>query len=69
MVRNLRGDERDPGAPRRQLDSVLRVSEWQVPGTGPTARQRIRSQSPGAPDWWYGDEDASQSFMTEMGVG
>jgi hypothetical protein len=69
MVRNLGHDEDDPGAPRRRLDSTLDVAHWSVPGRGPTARQRLRRENPGAPDWWYGDEDASQSFLTEMGAG
>lgn len=69
MVRNLRGDENDPGGPRRNLDRTLGVASWSVPGKGLTARQKLREEDPGAPDWWYGDEDASQAFLTEMGVG
>lgn len=69
MVRNLRADESDPAGPRRGLDRTLGVASWSVPGKGPTARQRMREEQPGAPDWWYGDEDASQAFLAEMGVG
>lgn len=69
MVRNLRHDETDPAGPRRQLDQSLDVAHWTVPGGGITTRQRLRARHPGAPDWWYGDEDASQTFLTSMGVG
>lgn len=69
MVRNLAADENDPAGPRKRLDTVLDVRNWSVPGGGITVRQRILREAPGAPDWWYGDEDASQSFMMEMGAG
>lgn len=69
MVRNLRGDDKDPGGPRRQLDESLQVAEWSVPGHLKTFRQRMRERNPGAPSWWYGDEEASQSFMSSMGAG
>lgn len=69
MVRNLERDEGDPAGPRRRLDQVLDVARWTVPGGGKTFRQRLREQEPGAPDWWYGDEDASQTFLASMGAG
>jgi hypothetical protein len=69
MVRSLRHDENDPAGPRRRLDQTLEVARWSVPGGGTTFRQRLREREPNAPDWWLGDEDASQSFMESMGVG
>lgn len=60
------GTDRDV---RAELDDVLDVTAWQVPGTRTHTYVRAREDVPtGAPAWWHGDEEASQSFMREMGV-
>jgi hypothetical protein len=51
-------------AAREQLDSDLGVRQWgtvTVPAVTPVAERD-------APGWWYGDDEASGSFLTAMGV-
>src|SRR5687768_4274015 len=50
--------------PRKELDNMLNVRSWVVPGEPMRHVVRI----PGAPAWWTDDEDASQEFMQSMGV-
>jgi hypothetical protein len=50
-------------AERASIDNALGVSSW----PGPVRQPRPPAES-GAPAWWAGDEDASQSFLAEMGV-
>lgn len=50
---------------RRTIDLTLGVASWPTP-TGP--RRRPVDVPRDAPAWWLGDEEASQSFMREMGV-
>lgn len=61
----MRHDQRNPDQPRQQYDRDLQVSAWRVPGG-------VVTRAPGVPEnapaWWHGDEDASQSFFTAMGV-
>jgi hypothetical protein len=45
--------------PRGDLDTWLQVADW--------GRTDEPTQA-GAPGWWRGDEDASQSFLREMHV-
>lgn len=51
---------------RARIDADLGVSAWAVPGR---ARRAMESTpDDGAPWWWRGAEDASQSFLAAMGV-
>lgn len=51
---------------RARFDADLGVSAWARPGH--ERRQPPPVQHPGAPWWWNGAEDASQSFLATMGV-
>ena len=51
---------------RARFDADLGVSAWALPGRD--RRDTAQQQDPGAPWWWHGAEDASQSFLTSMGV-
>lgn len=51
--------------PRKELDTALGVSGWPVPGQVRPAR---KTGPAGAPSWWHGEEEASQSFLRAMGV-
>lgn len=59
-------DGQSPDDARRRFDVQLGVdASWAVPG------RRMRAPQPreaGAPWWWRGAEDASQSFLHAMGV-
>lgn len=50
---------------RRALDAALGVSGWALPGRGAT---NVERPDPGAPWWWHGAEEASQGFLSAMGV-
>jgi len=50
---------------RAKFDADLGVSAWAVPGH---ERRPAAPQPDGAPWWWTGAEDASQSFLAAMGV-
>ncbi len=60
----LRYDEKNPDKPRQDFERIMQVAEWQLPGGEYVPAQREE----GAPSWWYGDEDASQSFLQSVGV-
>jgi hypothetical protein len=62
-VGRLKTDEKQPEKPRHDFDKTLSVHNWNIPGG-----VRIRVVEEGAPSWWTGDEDASQQFLTSMGV-
>lgn len=50
---------------RRRFDAQLSVARWAMPGSG------VKESDPrgdGAPWWWDGEEEASSSFLTAMGV-
>jgi hypothetical protein len=51
---------------RARFDADLGVSAWALPGHD--RRQPEPVTDTGAPWWWHGNEDASQSFLTAMGV-
>ncbi len=57
-------DEKENRDPRGELDRNLEVGSWRVPGWDGLAREL----PDGAPAWWRGDEEASQSFLRAMGV-
>jgi hypothetical protein len=50
---------------RKSLDAMLSVAGWTVPGREPV---QVARRDPRAPYWWYGSEDASETFLTSMGV-
>jgi hypothetical protein len=50
--------------PRGDLDTALLVSEWRTPRTKPITEEL----PPGAPSWWRGEEEASESFFKSMGI-
>jgi hypothetical protein len=50
---------------RAKFDADLGVSAWAVPGR---ERRTPEPVDDGAPWWWRGAEDASQSFLASMGV-
>jgi hypothetical protein len=52
---------------RAELDAELGVHSWSI-ASGEHAQPAREPVDPDAPSWWYGDEDASQSFMAAMGV-
>jgi hypothetical protein len=54
-------DERE----RAQLDAALGVPGWPGPATRPRPAEPVE---PGAPAWWHGEEEASQSFLAAVGV-
>ncbi|MFJ8538185.1 hypothetical protein [Streptomyces sp. NPDC093591] len=51
---------------RARFDADLGVSAWALPGRERRAMEQ--KAEPGAPWWWHGPEDASQSFLASMGV-
>jgi hypothetical protein len=51
---------------RARFDADLGVSAWALPGHD--RREHEPQPDDGAPWWWHGNEDASQSFLASMGV-
>lgn len=58
-------DKEKPEAARRRFDGQLSVRAWAAPGH-PMAEPE--PGQPKTPWWWDGAEQASQSFLTSMGV-
>ena len=51
---------------RTRFDADLGVSAWALPGR--ERREPEPVQDPGAPWWWTSAEEASQSWLTAMGL-
>lgn len=54
-----------PDEARRSFDGMLGVSSW---GSLVTERREAPDRDPNAPWWWYGEEEASDTFLKSMGV-
>lgn len=66
MVQRLSVRENEqPGTARKRFDGQLDVRAWTVPGT---ETKELEPRDPKAPWWWDSPEEASQSFLTAMGV-
>jgi hypothetical protein len=52
-------------AAQKRLDSELSVHLWRVPGQAEPKPVEVEE---GAPWWWNGEEDASQTFLAAQGV-
>ena len=65
MIKRLAVEENEkPEDVRRGFDNDLGVVRWQVPGGGNKyAEAKIEE---GAPSWWAGDEEASESALVAM---
>lgn len=50
---------------RKKFDNEMGVSGWRSPGM--PVRPEVEIEE-GAPMWWQGDEDASQSFLASQGI-
>lgn len=67
MIQRLQmTDEKDNPDPRGDLDRWLETGLWRALGV--QARYQEVEREPGAPDWWHGDEEASQSFFRSMDI-
>lgn len=65
MVQRLDvGDDEKPEDVRRGFDRDLGVLRWQVPGGG-NKYAEVEVED-GAPNWWAGDEEASQAALESM---
>ena len=65
MVQRLDIGENDkPEDVRREFDNDLGVIRWQVPGDGNKYADVVVEE--GAPSWWAGNEEASQSTLNAM---
>jgi hypothetical protein len=56
---------KNPEEIRKEFDNELGVTAWATPGR-PINPEKETDRS--APSWWTGEEDASQSFLSSMGV-
>jgi hypothetical protein len=66
MVQRLPYADKENPDPRGDLDRALEVTTWQTPTTRKVYRD---SDAPlGAPQWWHGDEEATDVFLRGMGV-
>lgn len=72
MIKRLdtENENQKPEDIRRSFDSKLGVSRWVTPLT-PADEQNDEPEEqidPLAPWWWHGEEEASTTFLTSMGV-
>lgn len=61
------GKEGDAERARKELDAKLKVKRWRIDPGAPDPLEGVQ-EDPGAPWWWDGDEEASQSFLAAQGV-
>jgi hypothetical protein len=65
MITELPDADKEHPDPRDEyVDGPLDVANWEIPGQ---PRPDVDTP-PGAPSWWKGDEDASQSFFKRVGI-
>lgn len=65
MIERLKPDDEgnvDPA--KKEMDNNLAVIRWQVPGDANKYADVEREE--GAPSWWAGNEEASQSSLAAM---
>ena len=66
MGRRVQPGENEPEeAAQARLDNDFQVRRWSNPWQEPAEPVAVED---GAPWWWGGDEDASQSFLSAQGV-
>lgn len=53
-----------PDAARKKFDRMLNVGEWATPWNIDPEPDPLKD----APWWWSGDDEASSSFLAEMGL-
>lgn len=58
-------EDSDAEQVRKKFDNEMGVSGWTSPGRPLNPQPEIDE---GAPLWWQGDEDASQSFLASQGI-
>ncbi len=70
MIDHLKVREKDSDPDyRADMDRLLTVDDWRTAWGEPRETKRKRLGIPtNAPSWWEGEEEASQSFVQEMGV-
>lgn len=66
MIARLPLADRENPDPRGDLDAQLEVHLWLTPLMQRAAYDA--PNEPGAPTWWHGDEEASQTFFNAMGI-
>lgn len=65
MISTLPPPTEEHPDPREELDRLLETELW----TGPRGRKYDDSDVPaGAPTWWHGDEEATDSFLRGMNI-
>lgn len=67
MLERLAPTEEHPD-PWAEVNRVLEVERWPTPLYRPQPRAPLPPEEEWAPEWWAGDEEASQSFLRSMGV-
>lgn len=58
-------EKEDPVQKRKEFDQALGINRWKISEGQPEPEETI---DPNAPLWWGGEEEASDSFLTAMGV-
>lgn len=67
MIKRLPVPDKEHPEPRDEyVDGPLGVDAWPQPGV--REKPVAADVPPGAPAWWKGEEEASQSFLRSMGV-
>lgn len=70
MIQRLGYDAEKEGAAeeaRKKLDAQLKVKRWRIVPAQPDPYAGAPVDD-GAPWWWDGEQEASDSFLTAMGV-
>lgn len=69
MLQRLDYDQKDKTAKqvRAEFDDLLKTKIWRVSPAVETKREAANVDK-SAPWWWEGEEEASESFLSAMGV-
>lgn len=65
MLQRLDYSDSENRNPRTDFDNTMLINDWKVPGI---IEEKLAVEIPNAPDWWRGDEQASESFFKAMGI-
>lgn len=69
MLQRLDYDQKDKTSKqvRQEFDSMLLTKAWRISDAA-VSRREAAGVATNAPGWWEGEEEASSSFLSSMGI-
>jgi hypothetical protein len=70
MLQRLDYDQEDkkPEQVRKEFDGEMQIKRWKITDAVEEPEAEVSEIEKKAPYWWDGEEEASNSFLTAMGI-